>query len=78
MVDIWEISIWLGSDQNFHFFNTLTHLSALQNCAVFFLTNLQLFCALQNLFIELCSALKIFQNNLRFFSKLTRSFVAIE
>ena len=34
--------------------------------------------ALHNLVIELCSALKIFRKKLRLFSKVKRSFVAIE
>ena len=34
--------------------------------------------ARHNLAIELCRALKIFQNISRFFGKVTRSFVAIE
>ena len=33
---------------------------------------------LHNLVVELCRALKIFQKTLRFFSKVTRSFVDIE
>ena len=49
--------------QDVHFFYTRSNLSALQSCALIFSTNFSLFSHLnserQNLFIELCRALKI-------------------
>ena len=55
----------LVPDQDIHFFYTRSHFIALQNCVLIFPTNSQFFShlknALQNLVIELCIAIKIFQ-----------------
>ena len=70
-------------DQDVQFFYTLSHLSALQNCALYFSTNFQFIFTFKNevlnLVIELCSAHKLFQKYFtRFFKIVTHSFVAIE
>ena len=68
--------------QDVHFFYTLSRLSALQNCALVFLTDFQFIFtfknALHNLVIELCRTLKYYKSIPQFFSNFTRSFVAIE
>ena len=75
-------NIWLGPDQDIHFFYTRSHLSALKKCALMFPTNFEFIFtfkdALHNLVIALRITLKVFPKYLRLFIEITRSFVAIE
>ena len=63
-------------------FYILSHLSALQSCALIFHPIFSLFSHLNsakhNLVVKLCRALKIIQTVLRLFSRFAQSFVAIE